>query len=125
MPEDLRQGDVVWVDFDPVIGSEQAGRRPALVVSSDAYNTAIPNVVIVLPVTRRDRGLPHHVLLCGASVGLPAASYAMTEQPRTVDRRRMRAVAGHTDSSSLSQALRWLADFLGGFDDPGSSRRSP
>ena len=113
MPSELDQGDVVWVDFAPVVGSEQSGRRPALVVSSEGYNRAIPNVVIVVPVTTRDRSLPHHVRLDGPGVGLPSVSFAMTEQPRTIDRRRIRARAGHADSASLAQTLRWLADFFG------------
>lgn len=113
MPEDIAPGDVLWVNFDPLVGSEQAGRRPAVVVSSSDYNRSIPNMLIVVPVTTRTRGLPHHVALEGTGVGLTAASYAMTEQPRTIDRRRIQNAAGRVDAETLNRIDGWLADFLG------------
>lgn len=112
MADDLTPGDVIWVVFDPVVGREQAGRRPAVVISSGAYNLSIPNVVIVVPVTTRDRGLPHHVQVRGP-VGLKVAGFAMTEQPRTVDRERIHGSAGRIDASTLEEIRGWLGDFLG------------
>nr|WP_106849230.1 type II toxin-antitoxin system PemK/MazF family toxin [Blastococcus sp. Marseille-P5729] len=111
MPE-LVCGQVVWVNLNPVVGSEQAGHRPAVVVSSDEYLAAIPNVVIVLPITTRDRGLPNHVRLRG-STGLDEACFAMTEQPRTIDRRRITDTAGEVDRGSLRELRLCLARFLG------------
>lgn len=113
MPEELAPGDVLWVNFDSIVGSEQAGRRPAVVVSSSDYNVSIPNVVIVVPVTTRDRLLPHHVLLAGPNVGLTTASYAMTEQPRTIDRQRIIGAVGWVDAETLRRIDGWLTDFLG------------
>lgn len=113
MPEDLTPGEVLWVNFDPVVGREQAGRRPAVVVSSRDYNVSIPNVVIVVPVTTRDRELPHHIPLTGPEVGLTVASLAMTEQPRTIERRRIQGVAGRVDTETLRRIDGWLTDFLG------------
>ncbi|RYJ05064.1 MAG: type II toxin-antitoxin system PemK/MazF family toxin [Actinomycetales bacterium] len=109
---DLCCGQVVWVNLSPVIGSEQAGHRPAVIVSSTDYLASIPNIVVVLPVTTRDRGLPNHVQLGGAT-GLDAEkSFAMTEQPRTIDRRRITAHAGRVDESTLRELRSWLHDFL-------------
>lgn len=109
---DLFCGQVVWVNLNPVIGSEQADHRPAVIVSSTDYLASIPNVVIVLPITTRDRGLPNHVRLGGAT-GLDAeAALAMTEQPRTIDRRRITAHAGQVDDSTLRELRSWLRDFL-------------
>ncbi|MFV0532809.1 MAG: type II toxin-antitoxin system PemK/MazF family toxin [Cumulibacter sp.] len=109
---DLSCGQVVWVNLSPVVGSEQAGRRPAVVVSSNEYLAAIPNVVIVLPITSRDRGLPNHVRLHG-STGLEVVSFAMTEQPRTIDRRRITEMVGQIDHGCLRELRVCLVRFLG------------
>lgn len=112
-------GQVVWVNLSRVVGSEQAGHRPAVVISSNDYLASVPNVVIVVPVTTRDRGLPHHVRL-GRVPGLAEGdSFAMTEQPRTVDRRRITKHAGEVDGATLEEIRSWLVDFLElGVDQP-------
>ncbi|HET9104813.1 MAG TPA: type II toxin-antitoxin system PemK/MazF family toxin [Solirubrobacteraceae bacterium] len=110
--EPLAAGAVVWVELDPVRGHEQAGRRPAVVISTDPYNDAIAHLAVVLPVTSRDRDLPHHVRLEGPSLALPTASYAMTEQPRAIDRRRIVGIAGAIDTPTLAAINRWIGDFL-------------
>lgn len=109
---DLFCGQVVWVNLNPTMGSEQAGRRPAVVISSNDYLATIPNVVIVLPVTSRNRGLPNHVRLEG-NTGLGLDSFAMTEQPRTIDRRRILRMAGEVNVGTLDQLRRCLERFLG------------
>lgn len=108
---DLSCGQVVWVNLNPVVGSEQSGHRPAVIVSGDDYLASVPNVVVILPITSRDRGLPHHVRLSGA-IGLDAGSFAMTEQPRTIDRRRITSSAGQIDGAALQAIRSWLVDFL-------------
>ena len=110
--EPLAAGAVVWVGLDPVRGHEQAGRRPAVVISTDAYNDSIPHLAVVLPVTSRDRGLPHHVRLEGPSLALQTASYAMTEQPRAIDRQRVVGIAGEIDTPTLAAINGWIGDFL-------------
>lgn len=107
---DIGPGSVLWVDLDPAQGREQAGCRPALVVSNEAYLASIPDVIVVVPVTTRDRGLPHHVPLRGSK--LSSASFAMTEQPRTVDRRRAVGEAGRADRDTMREVIGWLRDFL-------------
>jgi mRNA interferase MazF len=57
-----RQGDIVFLDFNPNLGHEQAGRRPSLIVSNDQYNSRV-NLAIVCPITNTDRGFPMHVPL--------------------------------------------------------------
>lgn len=108
---ELACGQVVWVSLRPVIGSEQAGHRPALVISGDDYLASVPSVVIVVPITTRDRNLPNHVALDGPT-GLSEVSFAMTEQPRTVDRRRITGRAGRVSDQTLSHVRSWLRDFL-------------
>ena len=69
-------------------------------------------LTIVVPITTVDRGWPNHVPLTG-STGLSWPSWAMTEQPRTLDRGRLHAVAGQVDSATEAAIDVWLRDFLG------------
>lgn len=103
---------MVWVDLDPTIGREQAGRRPAVVVASTGYLQAVTTLAIVVPATTVRRDWPQHVELTGPRVGLTQPTFAMTEQPRTISRERIRAVAGTVDVECLSAIRRWLTDFL-------------
>ena len=59
----IRQGDIIWLDFDPQAGHEQKGRRPAIVVSNDSFNRLTKKAAIVCPITGTDRALPFHVRL--------------------------------------------------------------
>jgi len=53
-----KQGDIIWLDFDPHVGNEQGGKRPALVISNNTFNTIRKSNAIVCPITNTDRGLP-------------------------------------------------------------------
>lgn len=108
---DLRAGDVVWLSLSPTIGREQTGHRPALVVSGSDYLDIVDTLAIVVPVTSTDRGWPNHVLLTGPH-GLGSASFAMSEQPRTVSRSRVTSLAGAVDSDCLGETRSFLAAFL-------------
>lgn len=78
----LEAGDIVWVDFDPVLGTEQAGRRPALVLTDSEFNSLYPRS-IVCPITRNATPWPTKVLL---PPGLGTTGAVMADQPRTVHR---------------------------------------
>lgn len=106
------RGDVYWVDFSPTEGREQHGRRPALVVSSADYLSSVPALVVVVPVTSVDRDRPHHVKVGGVATGLSTASFAMTEQPRTVSRGRLSRRSGRADGETMREVDQWLRDFL-------------
>jgi mRNA interferase MazF len=110
-PVPLSPGAVVWVDLGPVAGREQGGRRPLLVVAAQPYLDLVSSLVIGLPVTTVGRGWPNHVKLHG-DTGLGRDSWAMTEQPRTVSRGRMRSAAGSVTPATLALSRQWLADFL-------------
>lgn len=109
---ELRPGSVVWVQLDPTVGREQQGTRPAVVMASRAYLRAVPDLVIVVPATTRDRGWPHHVRLVGANLRLPKPTWAMTEQPRAISLQRITRAAGRVDDGCLQQLSGWLDDFL-------------
>jgi mRNA interferase MazF len=75
------QGDLVWLDFDPQAGYEQAGRRPALVLSPKAYNKAT-KLMLCCPVTSRVKGYPFEVVVFGAP---KISGVALSDQIRSLD----------------------------------------
>lgn len=107
---DPTPGELVWVVLDPVVGREQGGRRPAVVVSSRAHISIADTLVMVIPVTSVDRGWSNHVLLRGDV--LDRDSWAMTEQVRTVSRQRVVGHAGQVDAGTLADIRQWIFDFL-------------
>jgi len=104
---------VVWAELDPVLGREQAGRRPALVVASDLYLEQADTLAIIVPATSKDRGWPNHVLLQGPDLVFGEPTFAMTEQPRTVTRERLFDVIGLVGAATMREVDGWLRDFLG------------
>ncbi len=103
----LEAGMIVWCDLDPVLGSEQGGRRPALVISSLDYSMSISHMTLVVPCTTRKRPWPNHVPLSGPT-GLAGQTFAITEQPRAISVKRIRKVAGRVDEDSLVRVARWV-----------------
>ena len=76
-----RQGDIIAITFDPQAGHEQKGRRPALVVSKDLFNSST-GLAIVCPITNADRSYPFHVPIPGTS---KLTGFVMVEQLKSVD----------------------------------------
>ena len=111
MTDALVRGDVRWADLDPLVGREQAGRRPVVVVASRRYLEVVTTLAVVVPVTGRDRGWRNHVRLQGP-VDLTGQSWALTEQVRTVARERLRQPAGRVDAETLDEIDMWVRDFL-------------
>lgn len=108
----LVPGDVVWVTFGPGRGREQEGRRPALVISSVDYLDVVDTLVVVVPVTTRDRGWVNHVELRG-DLALPDRSWAMTEQVVTLSHERIHRSLGTVDGQCLRRVRDLVGVFLG------------
>lgn len=108
---DLTAGRVVWSELNPSIGREQGGRRPCVVISSTDFTDVVDEMVILVPCTTRDRGWANHIPLSGAT-GLDAATFAITEQPRTVSVRRVVGQAGYVDNECLAEITRWVRTWL-------------
>ena len=109
-----RRGEIWLVDLGEPIGREQAGRRPAVIVSADRLNESPAGVVIVVPCTTTYRGLPSHVELDPENSGLHAVSYAKCEDVKSVSDQRLVARLGTAHDEALfvlSRALRFLLDF--------------
>ena len=104
---ELSPGTVVWADFGEAVGREQAGRRPAVVVSSLSHGRAAETLVTLIPCTTRDRNWPNHVALEGET-GLAEPTFAMTEQIRTVSRQRVHSVRGAVTGDCLALIARWV-----------------
>ena len=102
------QWSVVAVDLDPVVGSEQAGRRPVIVVSRESANAVLP-VVSALPLTTRKKGrrvYPNEALLPKGAGGLARESIAMAHQLRTLSKKRLGKTIGRIDDTEIRSAIK-------------------
>jgi mRNA interferase MazF len=98
----IRRGDVWLVSLDPVKGHEQAGSRPALVLSVDAFNASPADLVTVLPITSKARRLRSRVEVRPPEGGLKVASYVIGEQVRTISKARLRRRLGAIKPSTMA-----------------------
>jgi mRNA interferase MazF len=97
-----KRGDVVWLDFDPQAGREQAGRRPALILSADEYNRRV-GLALCCPITSQKKGYPFEVDL---PPGLPVTGVALVDQLRSLDWKARRAeFFCKINDNSLAEAL--------------------
>jgi mRNA interferase MazF len=101
----MRRGDIYWAFLDPALGSEQAGRRPVVVVSRDAIHNST-SVAIVVPLTNRvnkQRIYHSQVEIDRGEAGLKTDSVALCEQVRAISKERLRDFLGHLEASRISQ----------------------
>ncbi len=100
----IKRGDVLYADLGPVIGSEQDGIRPVLVLQNDIGNRFSPTV-IVAPITTKftKNPIPTHILIQGKSCGLRQDSIVLIEQIRTIDKARIIRKVGHISPFELSK----------------------
>ena len=110
---EIKRGQIYYADLSPVIGSEQGGLRPVLIVSNDIGNKHAP-IVIAAAVTSRIRKfrLPTQVLL-DTSCGLCKESMVECEQMRTLDKRRLKSFVGIVDSKQMWEVDKAIAISLG------------
>ncbi len=108
-----RRGEIWLVDFGVPVGREQAGRRPAVIVSADPLNDSRAGVVIVVPCTTTRRGLPSHIELDPQSPGLDDITYAKCEDIKSISDERLIARLGEAPLDLLfdiTRSLRCLLD---------------
>lgn len=108
-----RRGEVWLVDFGEPVGREQAGRRPAVVVSDDELNDGPSGLVILVPITSSKRGLPSHIELDDAASGLDTVSYAKCEDVKSISDRRLIARLGAVPAGLMFDIDRVLRLLLG------------
>ena len=110
MSDDPEAGDLVWVDFNPQSGHEQAGLRPALVLSPRAYHLKTA-LAVVCPITSNTSAYPFKVLLPG---GLPIGGAVLADQVKSIDRgSRGLQIAGSVPPGVLADVKAKLAALLG------------
>ena len=107
------RGEIWEVDFNPTLGREQAGRRPALIVSDNALNNGPRGLVIVIPITGTARGLPTHIPVIPPDGGLTKPSVIMVEQVRSVSRDRLGRRLGVVTRVTIGQVEHILRIVLG------------
>ncbi len=121
MPEIASKWEVWIADLNPVVGTEQAGTRPCLVVSSDGYNHSAAERVVVLPITdatskggKPKRRIAWHVGIPKGEAGCIKDSLILSDQPRTISTQRLRSRKGEVTAASIKseveQRLRLLLD---------------
>ena len=110
----VKRGDIYFADLSPVVGSEQGGMRPVLIVQNDTGNRHSPTVIAAAITSRLDKAkLPTHIALNGQSAGLNRDSIILLEQIRTLDKSRLRERMGRIDESTMSAVDAALAVSFG------------
>jgi mRNA interferase MazF len=107
-----RRSEVWLVDFGEPVGREQAGRRPALVVSADSLNESRAGVVVVVPITTAHRGLPSHIEIDSGGSGLDELSYAKCEDVKSISEQRLIGRIGAAGEEAMFQVARVLRFLL-------------
>ena len=107
-----RVGEVWDVDFDPRVGREQGGIRPALVISNDQFNRVRNGLHIIVPLTGTDRGLAYHVAIRPPEGGLTKPSVIMCEQERSQSIRRFMRRRGRVSSETLQRVQEIVGLFI-------------
>ena len=113
MRKAIRRGDLFYADLDPVVGSEQGGIRPVLVIQNDVGNYFSPTVVAAAITSRKAKNsLPTHILLENVP-GLAPTSLLLLEQLRTIDRKRLRGYIGRISTEKMLEVDAALAISIG------------
>ncbi len=100
----IKRGDIYYADLSPVVGSEQGGIRPVLIVQNDVGNRYSPTVIAAAITSRQGKNkMPTHIDVTASSLGLEKNSVILLEQIRTLDKQRLREKMGHLDESVMSQ----------------------
>ena len=99
----VKRGDIYYADLSPVVGSEQGGLRPVLIIQNDVGNRYSPTVIAAAITSKMDKTkLPTHIDVFAEKVGLAKNSVILLEQVRTLDKRRLKEKMGHLDDEVMS-----------------------
>lgn len=114
----VKRGDIYYADLSPIVGSEQGGIRPVLVIQNDIGNKYSPTVIAAAITSQINKAkMPTHIELAAKDYGLNKDSVILLEQIRTIDKRRLREKIGRIDDglmASVNNALS-ISFGLGGF----------
>lgn len=100
----VKRGDIYYADLSPVVGSEQGGIRPVLIVQNDVGNRYSPTVIAAAITSQKEKSkLPTHIEISSHGCGLSRDSVVLLEQIRTIDKKRLKEKMGRLDDSSMGQ----------------------
>ena len=102
----IKRGDMFYADLSPVIGSEQGGIRPVLIIQNDLGNKYSPTVIAAAITSQTNKNkLPTHIEIGGDTEGLKSNSVILTEQIRTIDKSRLKEKIGHIDDTKIMNRI--------------------
>ncbi len=111
---EIRRGEIYYADLSPVVGSEQGGVRPVLVIQNDVGNKYSPTVIVCAVTSQLTKAkLPTHIELKAGDYGLQKDSVALLEQIRTIDKRRLKTRLGEVDTPIMRGVDKALLISLG------------
>ena len=100
----VKRGDIFYADLSPVVGSEQGGVRPVLIVQNDTGNRHSPTVIAAAITSQTGKArLPTHISVAPLSCGLPKDSVILLEQIRTIDKQRLKDMVCHLDKGMMNK----------------------
>ena len=100
----VKRGEIYYADLSPVVGSEQGGIRPVLIVQNDVGNRHSPTVIAAAITSQRDKSrLPTHIEVSADTCGLSKDSVVLLEQIRTIDKKRLKDRIGELDNTSMNR----------------------
>ncbi len=121
----VKRGDIYYADLSAVVGSEQGGLRPVLIIQNDVGNRYSPTVIAAAITSRMGKTrLPTHIDIYADQVGLAKDSVILLEQIRTLDKRRLKEKMGHLDEAMMSSVNTAIAVSFGLGEHPGAGARS-
>ena len=122
----IHRGEIYYADLNPVVGSEQGGIRPVLIVQNDVGNRFSPTVIAAAITSQKDKArLPTHIQLNSTGSGLAKDSIVLLEQIRTIDKRRLKEHMGRLDEHSMARVNEALQISFGlGTDRRAEERES-
>lgn len=110
----VKRGDIYYADLSPVVGSEQGGLRPVLIIQNDVGNRYSPTVIAAAITSRMGKNrLPTHIDIHADRVGLAKDSVVLLEQIRTLDKRRLKEKMGHLDEAMMKNVNSAIAVSFG------------
>ncbi len=110
----VKRGDIYYADLSPVVGSEQGGMRPVLIIQNDVGNKYSPTVIAAAITSRMGKTkLPTHIDVYADRAGLSRDSIVLLEQLRTLDKRRLKEKMGHLDDAVMRDIDNAIAVSLG------------
>ena len=110
----VKRGDIFYADLSPVVGSEQGGMRPVLIIQNDTGNRHSPTVIAAAITSQTGKAnLPTHISLAARSCGLTRDSVILLEQVRTLDKSRLRERMGRLDEPAMHQVDNAIAVSFG------------